>query len=98
MTYQTKVRQVEAFRWIGQPHNTWPTWATAELLSESGSALYAYTLNGPVRVNRGDWCVLGDKEIYPCTNTEFLKRYEEVKDPIQIFANQTDNNTGFGVP
>lgn len=78
MTYRTKVRYAEAFRWTGQPRNEWPEWATPEFLEKSGSALYAYTTNGPVRVNRGDWCVLGDKEIYPCTDEEFHKRYEEV--------------------
>ena len=75
-TYRTRVRTLEAFRWIGQPRDKWPEWAKLELLSESGSALYAYTLNGPVRVNRGDWCILGEKEIYPCTNEDFHKRYE----------------------
>ncbi len=78
MTYRTKVRTVEAFRWTGQPRIEWPQWATPELLAESGSALYAYTLNAPVRVHRGDWCIQGAKEIYPCTHEEFLKRYEPV--------------------
>jgi len=87
VSYRTKVRIVEAFRWIGQPRESWPAWATPELLSESGSALYAYSLNGPVRVNRGDWCILGAKEIYPCTNEEFLKRYEEDK-PAQTSETQ----------
>jgi hypothetical protein len=80
MTYRTKTRLVEAFRWQGQPREEWPHWATSEpfLLEQSGSALSAYTLNGPVRVNRGDWCICGEKEIYPCTDEEFHKRYEEV--------------------
>lgn len=78
MPYRTKVRFAEAFRWTGQPCTEWPAWATPELLAQSGSALYAYSKNGPVRVERGDWLILGDKEIYPCTNEEFHKRYEEV--------------------
>ena len=78
MSYRTKVRTVEAFQWTGQPRDEWPVWATPGLLMESGSALYAYNLNGPVRVNRGDWCILGENEIYPCTDAEFNKRYEEV--------------------
>ena len=79
MRYQTKIRLVEAFRWLGQGKSEWPEWATQQLLiSESGSALYVYTLHGPARVNRGDWCILWDKEIYPCTDEEFQKRYEEV--------------------
>lgn len=78
MTYRTKVRYAEAFRWTGQPRSEWPAWATLELLSESGSALYAYTAHGPVRVERGNWCILGDKEIYPCTDADFQQRYEEV--------------------
>lgn len=89
MTYRTKVRYAEAFRWTGQPCSEWPVWATPELLMEpgngryaytkmeSGSGLYAYTKNGPVHVQRGDWLILGDKEIYPCTDEEFRKRYEE---------------------
>lgn len=75
-TYRTKVRTVEAFRWQGQPRIQWPAWATMELLAESGSALYAYTSSGPVRVNHGYWCILGDKEIYPCTDADFRARYE----------------------
>lgn len=78
MPYKTKVRLAEAFRWTGQPHTEWPEWATLELLAQSGGALYAYSKNGPVRVERGDWLILGDKEIYPCTDEEFRKRYEEV--------------------
>jgi hypothetical protein len=78
VTYRTKIRHVEAFQWTGQPRSEWPHWATPELLSESGSALYAYTKNAPVRVLRTDWLILGDKEIYPCTDEEFHKRYEEV--------------------
>ncbi len=79
MSYRTRVRVIEAFRWTGQPRIEWPSWATPELLSESGSGLYAYSTNGPVRVNRGDWCILGEKEIYPCTDAEFQKRYELVE-------------------
>jgi hypothetical protein len=78
MTYQTKVRRAEAFRWTGQPRSEWPEWATPELLAESGSALYAYTTHGPVRVERGSWLILGDREIYPCTDADFRERYEEV--------------------
>jgi hypothetical protein len=78
MSYRTKVRVIEAFLWTGQPRSQWPQWATPELLAESGSALYAYTKNGPVRVNRHDWCILGDNEIYPCVDEEFCRRYEKV--------------------
>lgn len=89
-TYRTRVRIIEAFRWQGQPRIDWPAWATMELLAESGSALYAYTHNGPVRVNRGDWCIWGEKEIYPCTDAEFNKRYEawmpEVKQTVEQTA------------
>jgi hypothetical protein len=88
-TYQTKLCRIEAFRWIGQPRQTWPDWAALELLAESGSALYAYTTEGPVRVNRGDWCILGDKEIHPCTNEEFLKRYE----PLSFADQPADGRT-----
>jgi hypothetical protein len=81
MPYRTKVRTIEAFRWQGQPRSEWPVWATPELLTESGSGLYAYTTSGPVRVNRGSWCVLGVNEIYPCTDEDFRQRYEEVPPP-----------------
>jgi hypothetical protein len=77
MAYRIKVRFAEAFQWTGQPRSEWPSWATPELLSESGSALYAYTKNGPVRVLRSDWLILGDKEIYPRTDEEFKRQYEE---------------------
>jgi hypothetical protein len=80
MPYRTKVRTIEAFQWTGQPRSEWPAWATEELLEESGSALYAHTLNGPVRVFRDNWCIQGDREIYPCTDAEFRKRYEVVPD------------------
>jgi hypothetical protein len=83
MTYRTRVRMIEAFRWNGQPRDEWPPWATVELLEESGIALYAQTLNGPVRVNRGDWCIQGEKEIYPCTDEEFHKQYEAWMAPVK---------------
>jgi hypothetical protein len=89
MAYRTRVRIVEAFRWTGQPRVEWPAWAALPLLSESGSALYAYTHNGPVRVNRGDWCICGEKEIYPCTDEEFHKRYEAWMAPVQQTISQT---------
>lgn len=82
VAYRTKVRIVEAFRWVGQSRLEWPEWATPQLLNESGRALYAYTKNGPVRVESGDWCILGDCEIYPCTDEEFRKRYEEDNEPV----------------
>lgn len=83
-TYRAKVRTIEAFRWVGQSREQWPAWATQELLSESGSALYAYTKHGPVRVHRGEWLILRYPEIYPCTHEEFLKLYEEVNSTITI--------------
>lgn len=78
MKYQTKIRVVEAFRWQGQPKSAWPEWATQELVSQSGIALYAYTTRGPARVNKGDWCILGNHEVYPCTDEEFRERYEPI--------------------
>jgi len=79
---------IEAFRWNGQPEAEWPPWATPELLMRSGSALHAYTLNGPVRVNCGDWCIQGEKEIYPCTDEEFHKRYEAWMAPVKQTVTQ----------
>ena len=89
MAYRTRVRIIEAFRWMGQPRIEWPMWATMELLSESGSALYAYTKNGPIRVNKGDWCIQGEKEIYPCVDEEFHKRYEAWMAPVKQTVAQT---------
>lgn len=83
-TYRIKVRTIEAFRWVGQSREQWPAWATPELLSESGSALYAYTSSGPVRVKWGSWLILGDKEIYPCTDADFQERYVEINSGITI--------------
>ena len=88
-TYRTRVRIIEAFRWNGQPRFEWPPWATPELLAQSGSALYAYATNGPMRVNRGDWCIRGEEEIYSCTDAEFHKRYEPWMAPIQQTVEQT---------
>jgi len=76
VTYRTKVRTIEAFRWEGQPRQQWPHWATPELLNESGSALYAYTTSGPVRVEKGSWVILGKNEAYPCIDKDFRERYE----------------------
>lgn len=90
-TYHSKVRVIEAFRWTGQPRSVWPEWATPELLAESGSALYAYTTNGPVRVNRGDWCICGEKEIYPCTDAEFHKLYETTPQEIVRDSEELDD-------
>jgi hypothetical protein len=78
-TFRTRIREVEAFQWTGQPEFEWPQWAQSpRYLSQSGTALYAYTLNGPIRVERSNWIIKGDKEIYPCTDEEFRKRYEPV--------------------
>ena len=99
MLYRTKVRTVEAFRWTGQPRREWPDWAgNLGWLAESGSGLYAYTLNGPVRVNRGDWCILGEKEICPCTDAEFNRRYESIPLPVESLVDQTSVNKSAGVP
>jgi hypothetical protein len=83
MSYRTKVRVVEAFRWLGQSEAEWPKWATPELLAQSGSALYAYTGLGPIRVHKGNWCVLADREIYPLADEVFRNRYEEMPAPAQ---------------
>lgn len=87
MTYRTKVRMIEAFRWQGQEESQWPTWAQdPRLLMRSGTGLYAYTKNGPMRVNRGDWVILGDNETYPCVDDEFHRRYESVPSPETTFG------------
>lgn len=89
-TYRSIPRTIEAFQWHGQPEAEWPLWAQdPRYLAKSGSALYAYTLNGPVRVNRGDWCILGDKEVYPCTDVEFHRRYELLTDTAPV-TTETD--------
>lgn len=76
-TFRTKPRTIEAARWTGQPLLDLPPWAQdPRYVAPSGIALYAYTTKGPVRVNRGDWLILGDKEVYPCTDAEFQRRYE----------------------
>ena len=77
--FRTKVREVEAFQFKGQPVEDWPLWAQdPRYLAVSGTGLYAYTKSGPVRVSRGDWLIAGDSEIYPCTDEEFQKRYEPI--------------------
>lgn len=79
-TFQTKPRTIQAVQWIGQPISELPLWAQdPQYLTPSGTALYAYTKNGPVRVNCSDWLIGGDKEIYPCTDEEFQKRYDPVE-------------------
>lgn len=89
MLYRTKVRTVEAFRWQGQEESQWPVWAQdPRLLMRSGTGLYAYTKNGPVRVNRGDWVILGENETYPCVDEEFQKRYEPELVPEVSFSPQ----------
>lgn len=78
MRYRPRVRIIDAVRWQGQPVSELPPWAQdPRYLSENGSSLYAYTHSGPVRVSRGDWLIRGENEIYPCTHTEFEKRYED---------------------
>ena len=78
MLYRTKVRTVEAFRWLGQPCDEWPEWATSELVSESSKlGLYAHLKEGPKRVHLGDWVILqGDQKLYACTDSEFNEQYE----------------------
>lgn len=79
-TFKTKVRTVEAVQWNGQPILDLPPWAQdPRYLAPSGSALYAYTTSGPVRVERGSWLIQGDKEIYPCLDKDFKERYEAVE-------------------
>jgi hypothetical protein len=86
-TYRTKVRVIEAFRWVGQEESEWPLWANdPRYLVRSGTGLYAYTKNGPVRVNRGDWVICGDCETYPCSDADFRERYEEAPSSETSFA------------
>jgi hypothetical protein len=76
-TYRTKIREIEAFKWNGQPISEFPLWAQdPRYISPSGTAFYVYSLHGPIRVERGTWLIQGDKEIYPCTDDEFQKQYE----------------------
>lgn len=77
MKYRTRSRVIDAVRWQGQPISDLPLWAQdPSLVSPSGTALYCYTLNGPVRANHGDWLILGTKEVYPCKNDVFERNYE----------------------
>lgn len=78
-TYRTKIREVEAFQWNGQPEFEWPYWAQEpRYVSRSGTALYAYTTHGPVRVEKGSWLIRGQHEVYPCLDKDFKERYEPV--------------------
>lgn len=87
MIYRTRQRTVEAVRWEGQAIVDLPTWAQNPFLTEqSGSALSCYTKQGPVRANKGDWLILGEREIYPCSDEEFTKRYEPVEPAETSFA------------
>lgn len=79
-TFRTKVRTVEAVQWNGQPILDLPPWAQdPRYVQPSGIALYAYTTSGPVRVEKGSWLILGEKEVYPCLDIDFQKRYEPVE-------------------
>lgn len=90
MKYRTRPREVEAFRWEGQPLLDFPPWAQdPRYVSESGQVLYAYTKSGPVRVEQGDWLILGEREIYPCKDDVFQKNYEPVPIPETTFTGST---------
>lgn len=81
--YRAKPREVEALQWMGQPWDIFPE-AFQQWTSESGSAITCYTLNGPMRVEKGDWLILGEVEVYPCKSDEFEKRYERIDDMQQF--------------
>mgnify|MGYP000043644925 CR=1 FL=1 len=85
---------VEAFQW---PSDDAPTWWRASLGIEDstkvgnarehdglgGDKRHALikTLEGVMRVDEGDWIILGiENEIYPCKPDIFAKTYEPVSD------------------
>jgi hypothetical protein len=78
-TFRTKIREVEAFQFNGQPLLEFPPWAQdPRYVAPSGIALYVYTTSGPVRVEKGSWIIRGEKELYPCLNQDFQERYESL--------------------
>lgn len=79
-TFRTKPRMVQAVQWIDQSILELPSWAQdPRYVAPSGTALYAYTTSGPVRVEKGSWLIQGEKEVYPCLDKDFKERYEAVE-------------------
>lgn len=76
MKFQTKIRIIEAERF----NNHQAPFGVCGC-SQMANEYHCHTKHGPVRISFGDWCIKGDDgEYYPCTNEEFNKRYDEVKE------------------
>lgn len=83
-TYQSKPKQVEAFRIIPdaqmQETNIIPKWflqgVIKGILSEENGKLIVTTNTGPAEVSEGDWIIYSRGEMYPCSDEDFHKNYE----------------------
>lgn len=91
MKYRKKPVVIEAFKWIGGPEQTEdPEWIVEAFengivrFENDGTpkvAMLIDTLEGLLRVTRGDWIIKGIKgELYPCKPDIFEMTYEAVKD------------------
>lgn len=94
------------------PDDTAPTWfimayadmiITLPVLSEDGEpdkpGTIANANHGTLSFNVGDWLIYnGPDDIYPCTNEEFLRRYERVpEDLARAYESGDDQLTTFSL-
>lgn len=83
MKFRKRPIVIEAWQWLGQPHNEWPRWVSdgARVSQADSAALAIHTLEGELSARLGDWLIHGIRgEVYPCKPNVFSETYDPVPD------------------
>lgn len=83
-TYIKKPIQVEAFQWTGDRDQVEdPEWIIEALKNKDAyfdaNHLWLCSANGDLCVNRGDYIIKYNDELYPCNEETFSKVYEKIE-------------------
>lgn len=86
MKYKSKVVEIEAIKFTGKDSYvamcaewTMPFQSKSHFL-DSGPQISIQTLEGPLFADVGHWIIKGTEgEFYPCKDSVFQRKYEEVK-------------------
>jgi len=97
MKYRKKPICVEAIEWTGANVDELDQFMGNKSYSLTDGQLYIETMEGTLRVGKGDYIIRGIKgEYYPCKPDVFLETYEPV-DSDELNAEQTSQNTSIPV-
>ena len=77
--HRSRIVDITAFRWQGEPPRAWPEWARNDLrLRWENTNIQVDTNQGTVRANIGDWIILGEEDVYPCSDSVFRTKYDPI--------------------